>query len=758
MLYRRNQQLKTTSAPSGISRLRESGDALDISNSELMNIDDLIFPNSVASPAISPSPPAVLSKATSSAIPIQSKKEIADQSHALFHPSAPQQDQLRHHEFDYVQRRVRKTSIDETRPRKRPAEFSPQVNPAPGIMIPNEPETGDSALIDYSLDQPGLPNFPVHANTFPNVGFNVGAYGMSEDPILHSAGPFQSSFTFSPTVSPINNGPFSSFKNTPLGSSLNSADYYSPPGSAHPSTASTPQPIYENEHTYFGRQGTEVRGQRNMQTFSNNRGPHMSNSVPQYMYNSNGGPMFNAVTSAPTGAATSYTAPAYSMQQHVDPSQVLRPEFPGSQAQSMTAGAGENMFTFGEDSDNEEDEGSGFPEGAMMMQPDYSPMDESTDAGASMAWEHPSGGQFGSMGPRYPGGPPKKQVTIGGAETVSSPPDWSHGSSLNRSHNSSSSVGDIRAKGNELRKQKIPRTTSTPNAVNLGQQANRQAPTLSTPNSPPESNFSSAVPSRPDSPGGSKPGDNNGVPTTCTNCFTQTTPLWRRNPEGHPLCNACGLFLKLHGVVRPLSLKTDIIKKRNRGSGNQIPVAATRSSKKSSRKNSIQQPATTPVNLRASGPNESASPPSVYGSNGSGSTAGSTPTSYAGGASGGKSGVVPIAAAPPKPTAVPPPSNSRPITTSVPKRQRRHSRAGPGRGSENQESEMVDANDTSGRSLAAATKKKENASLPINAIGNMGGISGPSSSTIMGQTTQQPIAAGGPSAGSQEWEWLTMSL
>lgn len=34
-------------------------------------------------------------------------------------------------------------------------------------------------------------------------------------------------------------------------------------------------------------------------------------------------------------------------------------------------------------------------------------------------------------------------------------------------------------------------------------------------------------------------------------CFTQTTPLWRRKPEGHPLCNACGLFLKLHGVVRP---------------------------------------------------------------------------------------------------------------------------------------------------------------------------------------------------------------
>ncbi|ODV89905.1 hypothetical protein CANCADRAFT_17130, partial [Tortispora caseinolytica NRRL Y-17796] len=54
----------------------------------------------------------------------------------------------------------------------------------------------------------------------------------------------------------------------------------------------------------------------------------------------------------------------------------------------------------------------------------------------------------------------------------------------------------------------------------------------------------------------------------CTNCRTKTTPLWRRNAEGEPLCNACGLFLKLHGVVRPLSLKTDVIKKRNRANGN----------------------------------------------------------------------------------------------------------------------------------------------------------------------------------------------
>ncbi|KAG1446588.1 hypothetical protein G6F46_010545 [Rhizopus delemar] len=63
-----------------------------------------------------------------------------------------------------------------------------------------------------------------------------------------------------------------------------------------------------------------------------------------------------------------------------------------------------------------------------------------------------------------------------------------------------------------------------------------------------------------------QPQDNN--KTQCSNCQTTTTPLWRRNPQGLPLCNACGLFYKLHGSVRPLSLKTDVIKKRNRNGGN----------------------------------------------------------------------------------------------------------------------------------------------------------------------------------------------
>ena len=52
--------------------------------------------------------------------------------------------------------------------------------------------------------------------------------------------------------------------------------------------------------------------------------------------------------------------------------------------------------------------------------------------------------------------------------------------------------------------------------------------------------------------------------TSCANCGTSTTTLWRRNQNGDPVCNACGLYYKLHNVSRPLTMKKDGIQTRNR--------------------------------------------------------------------------------------------------------------------------------------------------------------------------------------------------
>ncbi|XP_061497321.1 box A-binding factor isoform X2 [Anopheles gambiae] len=50
----------------------------------------------------------------------------------------------------------------------------------------------------------------------------------------------------------------------------------------------------------------------------------------------------------------------------------------------------------------------------------------------------------------------------------------------------------------------------------------------------------------------------------CSNCNTTNTSLWRRNQVGEPVCNACGLYYKLHNVNRPLAMKKDNIQSRKR--------------------------------------------------------------------------------------------------------------------------------------------------------------------------------------------------
>lgn len=634
----------------------------------------------------------------------------------------------------------------------------------------------------------------------PGISFALDAFTLENDPIMTSSGPFQQNFSFSPSSSSplVTHGQFPGL----YGNSLPATDYYSPPGSAYQSTASTPHPLNEGENFYF----TSI-DPRNQRSHAFRPGPNsMNNAMAQFVYNGNGNSMFPTATTSTDPVSSFAGTNSFA---HIDPAHVFQSDHTvRSPAVPMMQ---DNMFKFGADSDGDDDEGGVFADRNMAMPRDFSPVvmeDAGFDMGtSSLQWDPSLPGQFNTQAARYPGGPPRKQVTIGSTTTefVDVSGDW-EGGSLERSQSQSFGQAADRHQG------KIPRTASTPGLAGRGIHADH--PSRSTPNSPPPelsgqmSGVSSVAPSRPSSPSGSRQGSTTNLqgvagnqgdgnaPTTCTNCFTQTTPLWRRNPEGQPLCNACGLFLKLHGVVRPLSLKTDVIKKRNRGSGANLPVGGTSTRAKknagvgtsantsgtNTRKNSMlalsssattstTQPTSAPVQNRAVSVHDSGG--SIGGSASGGSTAGSTPTSYHGssgstsGVVGGK-GVVPIAAAPPKSTPGPGAAISLPRSTATgSKRQRRHSKGAAG----DQATASMDIdspeNSTgsnegapsvgSSNSFISASTKPSNLGL-ASSFGMTQRSIGSSMTSIASSQSGATITPGGAGAGPQEWEWLTMSL
>lgn len=792
-------------APSGIAQLRKSSELNNHSTSDPMNLDDFIVAENMSTPAgITGSPSPDLTKQGEerplrrqiTAIPIKHRQaslphfipqSVPVPAHA---PSAQ-------NEFGYITRRHRKTSIDDRRTtRKRPADFSPHVSGLGALE-------GDSDFHEYTLDHPNTSSMN-HGQSHPSVPFPLDTFQMESDPIITSAGPFQQNFAFSPGTSPMaHHGPFSNLfdNHHSMASAVHGTDYYSPPGSAYQSAVSTPHPMNE-EPFYFG--SMDVRHQRThpFRPAQSN----MANSMPnQFMYNpASNNPMFPTTTGADSNSAFA-TSNSFG---HIDPSQVFSDHPVRSPGVSMMPDSN-GMFSFGPDSDDGDEDGGAFADRNMTMPQDFSSSEFDAEGmpphSSAMQWDASLPGQFSTQAARYPGGlPTTKRVTIGGATTdyVDSN-DW-EGGSLGRSHSQSFRSGE--------RRQKVPRTASTP-SVNRGNPFDRLA--QSNADSPPAdgaahaSGYSSVNPSRPSSPPGSKHGSTTNLqaansssadgtaPTTCTNCFTQTTPLWRRNPEGQPLCNACGLFLKLHGVVRPLSLKTDVIKKRNRGSGNSLPVGgtSTRSGKKNSisvstnnsgtnlRKNSTvavpstannsaTQAATPPATNRAGSVNAAGESPVSGGQSGA-NTAVSSPTSFHGsagsatGAVGGK-GVVPIAAAPPK-SAPGPGAAAMPRTITLSsKRQRRHSKGA----ADNSGVMDIDSPENStGSNEAARSTTSSSGFGGMSTPSNLGLANGfgmtqrpmVGSGMMTGLPGGQPglsMASGGPGTGTgpQEWEWLTMSL
>ncbi|KAL1840605.1 hypothetical protein VTJ49DRAFT_292 [Mycothermus thermophilus] len=771
-----------------------------------MNLDDFIHNDNVGTPAgiaMTPTPDTMRQSddasahttATAAAIPIKSRKEPSSQQQQHLAPqSVPAAvHQRSQNEFGFLPRHTRKTSIDETGQR-RPASFSPHVSALSTGFAANGLDA-DSELREYTLDIQPPTTSAAQPPSQTGVQFPLDNFRLNDDPIITSAGPFQPNFSFSPASSPMaTTDPFGGVyanSSMPVGSLGN--DFYSTSGSTYQSTVSTPHPLAENEGFYFGSGPVDMRQSR-QQLYRNIYAGMGTTLGQQFSYGANGNLMFPSPASATTDQGLQFNASS-SFGGHVDPTRVFQQEAAArSPAVGMTQSS---MFTFGADSDEEE---GAFADRIIPTPQDYSPQgpEDNTFDSTPLQWDPSLPGNFSVQAARYPGGPPRKQVTIGGTTTdyVDANGEWETGAGVGTGLNRSQSQSFRTTNGRSTR---VPRTSSTPSGL-----ANQGRLARSSPSTPP-TDANSAAASRPSSPppasrhgsmtnlqtaaaagqgenntntattnSNSNNNNNNSTPTTCTNCFTQTTPLWRRNPEGQPLCNACGLFLKLHGVVRPLSLKTDVIKKRNRGSGSGHGVGGTSTrsrkntnsggiSKKgsslsvSASANQSAQSASTPPAAphRAGSANEGESPRSGSGS------AGNTPTSYGNtsGAVGGK-GVIPIAAAPPKTAPGPGAASLTRTSTSSSKRQRRHSKSAFDATMTGMDIDSPENSTGSNEAAAAfatprapATASSTTLSSFLQPSANSLGLSG-----FGGSLQRQLSSTSTARAAPQEWEWLTMSL
>ncbi|KAJ2450623.1 GATA type transcriptional activator of nitrogen-regulated proteins [Coemansia sp. RSA 2336] len=80
-----------------------------------------------------------------------------------------------------------------------------------------------------------------------------------------------------------------------------------------------------------------------------------------------------------------------------------------------------------------------------------------------------------------------------------------------------------------------------------------------------------------------------GIKPRCFNCQAEQTPLWRRDPADNIICNACGLYYKLHGKARPVAMRRPSVQRRNR-SGQQARSAPAASGGSVAKPLAVQEP------------------------------------------------------------------------------------------------------------------------------------------------------------------------
>ncbi|CAO3591614.1 unnamed protein product [Absidia cylindrospora] len=89
-------------------------------------------------------------------------------------------------------------------------------------------------------------------------------------------------------------------------------------------------------------------------------------------------------------------------------------------------------------------------------------------------------------------------------------------------------------------------------------------------------------------------------PVKCVNCHQTKTPLWRKNKHGESVCNACGLYSRLHHRDRPVKMRKTTIQRRRRDYWNTDEETTTTSAMVSTF--SLQEPCLSPTTSMASSP------------------------------------------------------------------------------------------------------------------------------------------------------------